>query len=87
TDDLIENIAVLHNGGTWPKHYSEAHREHWRAVARQIILMLLKAQAAKEAPVPFSLEHYVLDRDPDESDEEFAARQALFEPSDQQKDQ
>jgi hypothetical protein len=28
---------------------------------------------------PFSLENYELDRDPDESDEDYAARRALFE--------
>lgn len=28
---------------------------------------------------PFSLEHYELDRDPDETDEEYAARRAMFE--------
>ncbi|MEH2474582.1 hypothetical protein V1281_004235 [Nitrobacteraceae bacterium AZCC 2161] len=42
--DLIENIAVLHNGGAWPTHYSESHREHWRSVARQIVVLILDSE-------------------------------------------
>jgi hypothetical protein len=34
---LVEQIAVLHNGGTWPDHYKEEHRKHWRGQAVKII--------------------------------------------------
>jgi hypothetical protein len=37
SDDLVEQIAVLHNGGKWPDHYTEEHRQHWRGQAIKII--------------------------------------------------
>jgi hypothetical protein len=37
SDDLVEQIAVLHNGGKWPDDYKESHRQHWRAQAVKII--------------------------------------------------
>ena len=36
SEETIEQIAVLHNGGTWPTHYAEQHKEHWRKQARKI---------------------------------------------------
>jgi hypothetical protein len=40
SDDLVEQIAVLHNGGTWPDDYKESHRQHWRGQAVKIIALV-----------------------------------------------
>ncbi len=42
SDELVEQIAVLHNGGTWPTHYTEKHRQHWRGQAVKIIELVRK---------------------------------------------
>ena len=42
SDDLVEQIAVLHNGGKWPDDYKEEHRQHWRAQAVKIIELVRK---------------------------------------------
>jgi hypothetical protein len=40
SDELVEQIAVLHNGGTWPDDYKEEHRQHWRGQAVKIIALV-----------------------------------------------
>jgi hypothetical protein len=42
SDELVEQIAVLHNGGTWPEDYKESHRQHWRGQAVKIIELVRK---------------------------------------------
>jgi exosome complex RNA-binding protein Rrp4 len=38
--DQIERFAIRialgNNGGTWAEHYTEAQREHWRQVIRDL---------------------------------------------------
>jgi hypothetical protein len=44
-DELVEQIAILHNGGSWPTHYKEEHRLHWSKQAEAIIDLVKKYQS------------------------------------------
>lgn len=41
TDEQIEKFAIRvalgNNGGTWAKHYTEKHKNHWRELVRDLV--------------------------------------------------